>query len=305
MQNSSVLLVGTISNVEHCIQLELQRVLNSLQLFKSVEIFLVESDSDDGTLNKLEKLKDILPNLNYVSLGQVRDRIPNRIERIRYSRNRYVKYIREYSDHDFVVVADLDGMNTAINQFAVSSCFGVEFEWNACFANQSNGYYDLYALRAKGWLEQDCFHELEVLKSARGTIRNSNAHWWNSVREILYQDDLRQIAIYDNMKIIPIESPWIPVTSAFGGLGIYKRKLFDSSDYTKLNLEPCIYSEHVDFHHSCVALGYSLYINPRLINSHWNTYNRNRIKMLRLARNVTRRSKTISRLIRAVKKLSL
>jgi hypothetical protein len=86
----------------------------------------------------------------------------------------------------------------------------------------------------------------------------------------------------------------------FGGLGIYKRKLFDSSDYTKLNLESCIYREHVDFHHSCVALGYSLYINPRLINSHWNIYNRHRVKMLRLARNVTRRSKTISRLIRAV-----
>ena len=56
-----LLLVGVISNVSKTIEKELRIVLKSLSSFDDITIFLVESDSTDNTLLKLEILKNTFP----------------------------------------------------------------------------------------------------------------------------------------------------------------------------------------------------------------------------------------------------
>jgi hypothetical protein len=75
---------------------------------------------------------------------------------------------------------------------------------------------------------------------------------------------------------------WIPVQSAFGGIAIYKTKIFFDSDYgSSDSTEGC---EHVDFNLKASMLGYRLVINPAFVNSHWNSYNLNRLYIVRLYR---------------------
>ena len=60
------------------------------------------------------------------------------------------------------MIANLDGINNGISRPAFESSFTAVIEWDMCAANQTGGYYDIYALRAKGWRESDYLRELEV-----------------------------------------------------------------------------------------------------------------------------------------------
>ncbi|WP_190277121.1 hypothetical protein [Candidatus Planktophila dulcis] len=262
-------------DVEHSISSEILRMCRSLKGFREVHFYVVESDSKDRTREKLEKLRNSTVNFRYISLGNLATAIPNRIERIRYCRNKYVEYIRENSEKfDYVVVADLDGINTGISRQAFESSFTSVLEWDMCAANQTGGYYDIYALRAKGWCESDYLRELEV--KSQGLNNRQLFHF-------------RTALIYDRMKKINRQSPWIAVESAFGGIAVYKSKLFLEADYSALDESALRQCEHVDFNLKLKNMGYKLFINPALINSHWNTYNINRFTVVRRIRGLRRK----------------
>jgi hypothetical protein len=197
-----------------------------------------------------------------------------------------------------VVVADLDGMNNAFTHNSFASCFKTGVNWSACFANQSYGYYDLYALRASGWVEDDCFEILDELKGSMPFHERRATSFLRNILIILHYDKLRQLAIYDQMKIISRRSPWIEVDSAFGGLGVYQTKIFLDNDYTKVIETEKIYSEHIDLHLSAGRRGAQLFINPRLINSRWNIYNINRIKLVRISRELLKFYPRLKRIYR-------
>jgi hypothetical protein len=57
---------------------------------------------------------------------------------------------------------------------------------------------------------------------------------------------------------------WLPVTSAFGGMGLYKTDEFAYSNYfgVRDGYEIC---EHVPFHEKASDTGAKLYINPKFI----------------------------------------
>lgn len=163
MAGDSVLIVGTISNVSRVLAKDFERVFKSLSRFASISTYLVESDSTDNTKLVLSEMKKTYPNFEYVELGDLRNNIPDRIERIRFCRNEYVRYIRSnytINNWDFVVVVDLDGMNTAITTKSLNTCFTSTMNWDGCFANQKHGYYDLYALRHPEWMPNNCFDDL-------------------------------------------------------------------------------------------------------------------------------------------------
>jgi hypothetical protein len=143
-----------------------------------------------------------------------------------------------------------------------------------CAANQIGGYYDIYALRAKGWCESDYQREIEEKRKGLGPRQ-------------LFQ--LRTELIYNRMRKISRRSDWIPVDSAFGGLAIYKTDMFLRADYTPIDDSASRQCEHVDFNLKLEKMGYHLFINPALINSHWNTYNINRFKGIRRVRGFRRR----------------
>ena len=93
--NRKILLVGTVSNVAKTIEKELKVVLRALSVFDSVQVFLVESDSTDETVKILEKISLENRNFEFITLEKLKNKYPNRIDRIAYCRNIYVKYIRD------------------------------------------------------------------------------------------------------------------------------------------------------------------------------------------------------------------
>jgi hypothetical protein len=279
-----VLLVGTISNVARTLEKELKIVMKALLIFDSVEVFLVESDSVDATITILNKIKSDNKDFQFRTLGKIQKKYPNRIERIAYCRNIYVRYIQDnYKKRkwDYVVVADLDGMNLKLTKKAIESCFEIDSPWDGLMANQKFGYYDLYALRAENWIEEDCFLEMNRVKSSAPQPKLFSSPLLNFVIQFIYFDKFRKHYIYDRMKIIKPNSDLIKVSSAFGGFAVYNPRVFFSALYKPSDL---LESEHVYFHEAGNNSNKLFYINPSLINNHINPYNINRWTFIRFLR---------------------
>ena len=284
--NKKILLVGTVSNVAKTIEKELKVVLKALSEFDFVEVFLVESDSTDETVRILEKIALNNSNVKFIALGKLKDKYPHRIARIAYCRNIYVKYIRDnnsFGKWDYVAVADLDGMNFKLKKKGIKSCFETNIDWDGVMANQRFGYYDLYALRAPGWVEGDCFEELEIMKKNTKQPIQSKNNFINFILSFRHFDKLRKSIIYDRMKILPKKSEYIKVQSAFGGFALYKSEVFLKNDY-KNKGEDKIISEQVTFHLNSMINETKFFINPKLINSNINIYNMNRFIVIRFLR---------------------
>lgn len=285
MENTRFLLVGTVSNVEQKLPGDVGRILGSLKKIGRVDTFLVESDSKDNTLRVLKELGSKDKTFGYESMGELGQEIPNRVERIRFCRNRYVEYIRKnYSvtPWDYIIVADLDGMNSAITPKKITSSIRKSSRWDACFSNQTFGYYDLYALRAKGWVEADCFEELDKLKELAPFTQKWKSSLIGFFSAFMHFDKLRDQAIYSMMRFL--RGDLVPVESAFGGFAIYKPEVFLKFDYSSSGESLKGKCEHLDLHAKCVASGLNLLIDPKLTNCHWNEYNLNRIKVVRFIR---------------------
>ena len=271
---SNVLILGLARNVSGYLEKEIDSLCDSFSDFGKVGIFIVESDSDDSTISVLEKLAKNLNHFSFVSLGNLSKNISNRVDRITFCRNRYMEELESNSDlkdYDFIVVADLDGVNADLTIEAVRSCWQYD-DWSACAANQSAPYYDIYALRHETWSPNDCWiYEAELRRTGLNPVA------------------AREKAIYSRQIRIPTKASWIEVQSAFGGLCIYKRDAILGcrySSYTKTGEPVC---EHVEFHSQIRDRGGKILINPALINSGWNmhnsskrldTYLKRRIKLL-------------------------
>ena len=279
-----ILLVGTVSNVAKTIEKELRIVCKALSVFDYVKIYLVESDSTDNTVEILEKIKLANAYFDFTSLGILKEKLPHRIERIAYCRNYYVEYFRtnhQTSNFDYVAVADLDGMNFRINKRGIKSCFDSNIQWSGMMANQKFGYYDIYALRAPGWVESDCFNDLRKAKEFSVPPKLSKWSLLNFLIQFKYHDRFRKSYIYDKMKRIKFKNDLIKVDSAFGGFAIYKPEVFLRSFYGN---SKSFESEHVDFHKNLENIENAFYINPKLINSGFNFYNTNKLLIVRFLR---------------------
>jgi hypothetical protein len=290
-QNLSVLVVGTVRNVENTVTREINKCLHALNGFKTIKFFLVESDSTDNTLLKLEILKNTLSNFSFLSLGELEQQIPDRLERIRYCRNSYVQYIRTLSKDNrptYVLVVDLDGMNSALNSKSILSCF-VRNDWDVVVANQTFGYYDILALRHPTWQKNDWSEEYrDEKKKADNLPLNS---WFYRIRYYLELDKIKHRVLYSKMVRINKKDPWIEIESGYGGAAIYKTKVFLKYDYSKEFT--IIEADSVSLHRKLLRDNGKIFINPSFINSHFNTYNLNRYFIIRIIRNFIWNNKRI------------
>jgi hypothetical protein len=250
---ASFVVVGAVRNCARTLKSDVARIKSSLTGAKSVSWFLVESDSDDDSLEILRQLETEVEGFSFRSEGVLRDRIPVRTDRLAYCRNVYLDTVREarrFKDIDFMVVADFDGINLKISRSGVESCF-LRDDWAACFANQSGPYYDVWTLRHPVWSPNDCWEQYEFNTSVDGRSF-SNLHG----------------AVYSRMLRVNEKHPWIEVDSAFGGFGIYRKSALGNARYQGVldgGREVC---EHVPLNLEISSSGHSLFINPRLINAH-------------------------------------
>ena len=283
----NLLVVGTVRNIGENLETQIEKFENILRDFGNVSFYIVESDSADHTLRVLNSIQAKKSNFKFESFGNLSKDYPNRVDRIRYCRNGYVTYIRKEIPKfqwDYVIVVDFDGMNNSLSQSGIRTSLFSAIDWDGCFANQQFGYYDIYALRARNWVEEDCFQTLEKLKMYHPFRRKFSSEFLNNLHAIRHFDKMRYLAIYSKMKRLPLKSPWVQVDSAFGGFAIYRAEIFLESDYSpkaQSNFTSC---EHVDFHLSAIGMGAKFFINPRLINNRINEYNLNRLVFIRYIR---------------------
>lgn len=269
--NVKVLVAGLIKNGGKELPERILKLNEIFSIFTEVEWLVIESDSDDQTLEnliKLNKSKNI--NLNFESLGMLSPTIPIRTERIAYCRNQYVKKFKndfKFKDFDYLIVCDLDGVNDDLTSEALLSCFKRN-DWDACFANQVHAYYDIWALRAVNWCTNDCWKEAEFL--IKMGINSSFANIFS---------------IYSKMIEIPKGNEWIPVQSAFGGLGIYKAEKIKNFEYLGIDSDGKEICEHISFNFSIANNGGKLFINPALINCGLNEHTENKFNLLKTFRN--------------------
>lgn len=277
----SILVVGTVRNVEKTIFCEIQRCKESLMRFDNISFHLIESDSTDSTLIQLNSIKKLVPNFSYSTLGNIEFQINDRLERIRYCRNQYVKYIRALAiDQPFyVLVVDLDGMNSALTSKSIDSCFARD-DWDVVLANQTFGYYDILVLRHPIWQKDD--YTIELDKRKKEINASGNYRYLKKLRKYIELEKLYYQFVYSKMIRIKKNSEWIEVESGYGGAAIYKTEVFLKYDYSK-ELDSSE-ADSVSLHRKLVRNGGRIFINPKFINSHFNTYNCNRYFLIRFIR---------------------
>ena len=255
---SNILIVGLARNCEAVIANEIKNINKAFSSAKNIEWIIVESDSNDRTSEVIKNLAKKY-SINLISLGNLIDEFPKRTARIAFCRNTYVEEINNnnlYSNIDYVVVADLDGVNNKINSNSVNSCWETNLNWDACFANQSAPYYDIWALRHHIWNPIDCYDGEKFLLSYG-----------------LNEFSSKSASVLSKMVRIPVTYEPIKVDSAFGGLGIYKKNIFNEGTYVGLDKNENEICEHISFHVDRKK-NYDFYIMPSLINCGWNQHSK-------------------------------
>jgi hypothetical protein len=276
LSESRLLVVGVLRNCAEKVNGDVLRLQSAMANAKQLHWLLIESDSTDSTPSELAKLQNDLDNFKYISLGHLITELPLRTQRISRCRNEYIKEIRQsnaYKNIDYVIVADFDGINTYLTQRSIESCWERD-NWDMCSANQRGPYYVVWALRHKYWSPNDCWAQYNFFRTYKTNT----------------EDNLSS-SVYSRMIELPANSNWIEVDSAFGGLAVYKRSLFNLAEYAGLTDDGNEICEHVHFHAKLKQAGAKLFINPQLINAKYTGHT----LPLRFSKSLMRKAKGVAR----------
>jgi len=252
-QDKKFLIGGIVRNCGNTLKDDVLFLQNAVIEYPDKHWFLVESDSEDNTVEVLRELETIVDNFRYISYGSLRKRIPARINRIVFCRNKYLEEFEndpEYKDADYVIMADFDGMNNCVTAKSIQSCWEKD-DWTVVTANQWGPYYDIFALRHPIWSPNNCWESQQFLAQLG-----------------LSEGDSKFVSVYSRMIQIPEAGEWIEVDSAFGGLAMYRADAIRGLRYQMIDdtlaYEVC---EHVPFHQLIKNQGGRIFINPRMINA--------------------------------------
>ena len=248
----TILVVGIVKNIYKSIEKDIANIENALKIFKTVNWFLVESDSKDQSIKKLEEIAKKKSNFQFVSLGALQKSNESRTIGMSLARNRYLSEIRlsdNFSQVDLVAIADFNGLNNKLNEQGIYSCF-MRSDWDACFANQTGRYYDIWALRHPLWSPNDCWQQLSFYREF-----------------FKFPERALRISLGSRMIHIPKKNNWIEVDSAFGGFGLYRRDALNEGEYSGITSNGTPICEHVPFHTEMRKNGKKLFVNPALINT--------------------------------------
>lgn len=249
---AALVVVGCVRNGAKTVRRAVETLARATAGFANVQFLVVESDSTDSTLAELQKLRQESDRFDFLSLGALAERVPARTERIAHCRNRYLAELRtsaRYASADYVMVADLDGVNNDLRREAVENCWSASVPWDVVTANQRDAYYDIWALRHADWCPVDCHDQYSRLRAMFGHPR------------------ALAIAIHSRMARLSPRAAWIEVDSAFGGLAIYRREALLTGNYSGVENGHSV-CEHVPLHAQLRAKGLRIFINPALINAH-------------------------------------
>lgn len=242
MLNTNIFFCGLTKNCMDTIGSNLDFILNfkNSSNFKNVYFISVDSDSTDGTKNLLEdfsKYNSFAKHINADNLSEIYD---SRIERIAHCRNICLDNISLSSEHETLLYIPLD-LDIDLFKFTDISSFEnllINFikqkTYDGVFPASTPYYYDIFALRAKGWLN---VNSQQII---------------NRLKKYLFIGSfvLNYFFIFNKqLPLSKLKRKQIKVFSAFGGAGIYK---LDNSEvnnirYSLSNKSTDFISEHIFF----------------------------------------------------------
>jgi len=213
-----------------------------------LDIFILEGDSTDNSkiiLEKYNKNSEII----LFSENNLEEKLSNRVERIAYCRNLLIKEIENKEiSYDFYIPLDLDV--ELFSQISTDDFLKIltrvqkDNDIDALFPFSVPFYYDLAALRAYGWLEEDVWIKFNKLAKKL------------KVGKIF----LRILLIFNKQIKQPRNKKLIQVESAFGGIGLYKLKDEISSLHKYGLTDKAVSADHIAFNSS---------FNKKYIDPNW------------------------------------
>ena len=220
--NENVLICGVIKNAEKYICKNMELAIETGKLFLNYQIIVYENNSTDETKTVLKKYENnenihiLCENISDDIIKQTskiwayteitKSDHPCRIEQICNARNKVIEYInknaKKFETYTYVMWIDMDSEGWDLN--GILDSFYRKNEWDVVYANgvnkYDNKYYDMYALR-----NVDYSYGPELL----------GEYFWRSLKPFLLVPNNDMISVY----------------SAFGGIGIYKKSIFNKHKF--------------------------------------------------------------------------
>lgn len=224
-----ITIVGAARNVAPTLFNVLKNLETVAEWFSAAKIGIFENDSEDDTAKILRAWQR--PGRVLIQRSNLVQAMPQRTVRLAYARNELLAYARDQAA-PLLLVVDLDEVFVKEpNREAFAAALATPGDWGAVAAGLCNGaYYDLWALRAPGILEYDCFFEGPRPDKA-------------------------------GEQIAALEAP-LEVKSAFNGAALYRLgAIHPCCRYIGLSAghESC---EHVSFHACMRSHGAKMWIHP-------------------------------------------
>lgn len=252
---SSAIFVGCARDCGPYLSAVLKNIDRIALLYSKTAFIFVENNSTDGTNQCLREWVNNRENAFLLEMDGPLARMQSRTDRIASARNAYLHYIREsqFNTYDHLIVFDFHQANIGVidlNGFQEAIQFLVKTPDAAGVLPVSDPvYYDIWALRHPEWSPDDCWHNVRKQQITLGL-----------------QEATKQF-VYSRQRLIAKEEEPIQVTSAFGGLGIYKLSDALTSEYIGKSPQGEEVCEHVIFSEKITSQsGRSFYIFPRLRN---------------------------------------
>lgn len=243
MDTKTLCIVGTCQNVEPFLSQVLANFTTIASWWKECKIVIYENDSIDNTAALLHEWKSKGGHIEIVQETNLRDRYPNRVERLAYIRNRLLHYVPPFFDYMFMVDMD-DLFAKPVQKASFEACFELK-SWSVMTA-ATDWYYDIWALRVPGLIEFDCWQEYYRLQRIGRSEQQAKFDAIEKYREIMsHQKDI------------------VLVHSAFNAGALYKISDIRSCCrfVGKLNgIEIC---EHVPFQACIRSHGSRILFNPK------------------------------------------
>jgi glycosyltransferase involved in cell wall biosynthesis len=238
------------------------------ELFGKSAFVFAENDSRDQTRDILRMFAANRPGVRILNFDGIGKRLPERTRRLAFLRNQCLSAIRAdkvLRGYDYLIVVDMDDANNEkldLGAVARALRFLEADETRAGgFANSRGPFYDIWALREDSRCPGDAWEEVLDYATAH-QVDDASAYRATFARRIF---------------TLPPDAAPVPVSSAFGGLGLYKLRFALMGTYKGFKAKDIVEDgkprrarwqscEHVSFNQDIVARGGKLFILPYLCN---------------------------------------
>lgn len=287
---SSIIICSIVRDAEVGLRRNIPVINELCKYFKAYHIYVYENDSNDATKKLLKDWSEMDPMNIHVSINQTDSSktIPSqknagtvnpfyshkRIEKMANIRNHYMQYIDDAGwKADYLMIVDLDVAQLFLSP--ILSSFDTKIEWDAVCANGysvsprfKRRYHDSYALIEQGDKLPQTEKKIKLLSEKYGSLKKTDS--------------------------------WIPVSSGFGGLAIYRFEAINGLRYQCLPNDDKrveVKCEHTSIYQQMHKRGFrKFYLNPGMYLKYqdvtfsliWNT-------LVRKLRNCNRRLKVAER----------